>query len=171
MRIQIVVCAMNTPLFLADVLADHFSLFLDQGFQFGNLLILFIDRVFQAFNLLGHGRLRRRDAAALSNLEAQAGVEHVFTVAEVRAQAEHGIFIGTIEGAESHTVGIAIIAVTDSEVPLVIRVEVQWMKGCQGGGAGTDLVDAVIEIRNRTQMPLRGNRLRMTTSPRVTLGS
>lgn len=61
----------DIPLFLADVLTDHFSLFLDQGFQFGNLLILFIDRVFQAFNLLGHGRLRRRDAAALSNLEAQ----------------------------------------------------------------------------------------------------
>ena len=84
----------------------------------------------------------------MANLEAQAGVEHVFTVAEVRAQAEHGIFIGTIEGTESDAVGIAVITIADSEVPLVIRVEVQRMEGCQSGGAGTNLVDAVIKVGN-----------------------
>lgn len=68
-------------LFLADVL-------LDQCFQFSNLLILFIQRIFQAFNLLGHGRPRRRHTAALTDLKAQAGIEHVFPVAEVRTDAE-----------------------------------------------------------------------------------
>ncbi len=150
----------DTPLFLADVLTDHFSLFLDQSFQFGNLLILLIHRIFQAFNLLSHGRLRRRDAAAtLTNLEAQAGVKHIFPVAEIRTHTKHGIFIGTIEGTQSDTVGIAVIAVTNGEIPLVIRVEVQWMKRCQSSRTGTDLVDAVIEVRNTTIHMVNGFRV------------
>ena len=38
-------------------------------------------------------RPRRRHTAALTDLKAQAGIEHVFPVAEVRTDAEHRVFI------------------------------------------------------------------------------
>ena len=136
--------------------SDKVILLFDTAFQFFQGFLQFLDfPVLQGIVclelLVFRYQLGLADTGigvSFANLEADAGVEHIFPIAEVRAQAEHGIFIGTIEGAEGDTVGIAVIAITDSEVPFVIGIEVQRMERCQSRCTGSDFVYAVIQVGN-----------------------
>ena len=68
---------------------------------------------------------------ALSQLHANSGIHHVFTGTEGTAHAEHGIFIRAVECAYRYGMSIFVVAVTGCEIPLIIRVEIKGMKGCQ----------------------------------------
>ena len=82
--------------------------------------------------------------AALSDAEADTGIDHVFSAAKGSTGAEHNIFIRSIEGADSGGVGSPVIAISGSKVPFFIRIKVQWMEGGQSSGTGTDAVDPVV---------------------------
>ena len=144
-------------LFLAQCLLNHFALLSYKSFQFSNLFVLFFHLsilCFQEFilffNLLSHDRLGRRDtAAAAAEFEADAGVNHVFPAAEAATDAEHGIFVRAIVGTDSDCIGAGIVAVTSCEVPLVVRVKIERVEGCQSGCASTDAIDAAIQLVER----------------------
>ena len=82
--------------------------------------------------------------AALSDAEADTGIDHVFSAAKGSTGAEHNIFIRLIEGADSGGVGSPVIAISGSKVPFFIRIKVQWMEGGQSGCTGTDAVYPVV---------------------------
>ena len=68
---------------------------------------------------------------ALSQLHADSGIHHVFSSPEGASHAEHGVFIGTVECSYRYRMGVFVVAVAGCYIPLVIRVEVQRMEGCQ----------------------------------------
>ena len=87
-------------------------------------------------------------AAACADFQRYAGVNHVFPIAESTADAEHRIFIGTIEGTDSNSVFTTIVAITGCKVPLSVRVEIQRMQGRQSSCASADLINATIKVVN-----------------------
>ena len=68
---------------------------------------------------------------ALSQLHADSGIHHVFSSPEGASHAEHGVFIGTVECSYRYRMGVFVVAVAGCHIPLVIRVEVQRVEGCQ----------------------------------------
>ena len=68
---------------------------------------------------------------ALSQLHADSSIHHVFSSSEGASHAEHGVFIGAIECAYRYSMGVFIVTVAGCHIPLVIRVEVQRVEGCQ----------------------------------------
>lgn len=87
---------------------------------------------------------------ALADLEADAGIDHIFPAAEGTTDAEHRVFVGPIVSTDSYGTGIFIVAITGCEIPLVVRIEVQRMESCQGSGTGTDAVDAGTQLVDGT---------------------
>ena len=76
---------------------------------------------------------------AAIHTEGNTGVDHVVTVAESAAEAEHHAFIRPVEHAYSRCCFTAVVAYTGSELQLVVRVEVHRVKrrqscrrSCQG---------------------------------------
>ena len=80
----------------------------------------------------------------MTNLKGYAGVNHIVIVADSAADAEHGILVRTVEGADRHGVFTAVIAVACGKIPLVVGVEIERMKGCQGSCSCADFVNAAV---------------------------
>ncbi len=66
----------------------------------------------QVFDFLSHSYAGRGNAVALTKLNGYAGIDHVVAVADGSADAEHGVFIGTVEGADGYRVFPAVVTVT-----------------------------------------------------------
>ena len=125
---------------------------LDHGLEFLDLAVLLLELIV----LTGDGCAQLRDLlrgaradlgfALRAELEADACIDHVLAIAEIRAEAEHRVLIRAVERADSRTVGIAVVAVANSEVPLVIRVEIKRMQRRQSRRTSTDLVDFAVEV-------------------------
>ena len=130
-----------------EELLDHGLEFLDLAVLLLKLIVLAGDGCAQLRDLLRRARANL-GFALRAELEADACVDHVLAIAEIRAETEHRVLIRAVERADRRTVGIAVIAVANSEVPLVIRVEIKRMQRRQSRRTGTDFVDAVIQIRN-----------------------
>ena len=107
------------------------------------LLLLGNDADQSVFRVAGIG-------AALAELEADAGVEHVFPAAQAGSDGEENVVRRPIEGADRDGIGRFVITVAGCKVTLRAWIVVQRMEGCQGCCPGTDAVDARIEVADPT---------------------
>ena len=104
---------------------------------------------FQAVNFVSHGFLGRVGVArAFADSPGYAGIDHVFTAAIGRTDAEHGIVVGAIEGTDCNSAGTAVVTDTGCYFPTGIGIEIQGVESCQGGCTGTDAVDTIVESIN-----------------------
>lgn len=124
----------------------------DHGFEFPDFFVLLFELVvlagddfLQLFDFL-RGTKACRGFARPAEFEADAGINHVLTIAKVRCNAEHGVSVRAVECTDGCAVGIAVIAIAHGEVPFVFRIEVKRMKGSQGGSAGADFVNAASKL-------------------------
>ena len=87
---------------------------------------------------------------ALSELDGNARVHHIFTAAERSADAEHGVFIRAVVRTDSSCIGSFIIAVACGKVPFVIRIEIKRMESGKCSSPCADSVDTVAQFINST---------------------
>ena len=85
-------------------LSNEGTLTVDDGVQVGHILA-------QVLDFLGHGYAGRGNMVTLAELNADAGIDHVFPAAEGTADTEHGVFIGTVVSTDSGRIGATVIAV------------------------------------------------------------
>ena len=143
--VRLFLCGQGLHLFLECFdFRSHFSIIFSIlyifGLQFRDFPALVVnDRCHFRFGIL-------HILIALSKFHREAAVHHVAVIPHGPAQVEHGPFVGAIEEAYSSSGGIAVIAYAGCEVPLIIRIEVQRMKGSQSGGTGAHLVDAIAQF-------------------------
>ncbi len=131
----------STCFLSASISALHFSIIFSIlrifGFEFRDFPALVVnDRCHFRFGIF-------YILIALSKFHREAAVHHIAVIPHGPAQVEHGPFVGAIEESHSSSGGITVIAYAGCEIPLIIRIEVQRMKGSQQGSAGAYLINAV----------------------------
>ena len=150
--VRLLLCSQSLHLFFEcfdfcfhfSIVRFHFSFILCilhiPGLQLGNFPALLVnDRC--------HFRFRIFDILiALSKFQREPAIYHVTVIPHGPSQFKHGPFIGTIEKSHSSSGGIAVIVYAGSEVPFILRIIIQRMKGSQSGGTGAHLVDAIAQF-------------------------
>ena len=123
------------------VLGSEFFILLSESY------ILLGDFFLQAGNFLsGLEWIDLSDISFASYFEGGADGNHVVVVTYGRSQGEERVVIWMIESAEGEGLLVFVGTTGDGDVPLAVRIIVDWMEARQSGCTCADFVDAVIEV-------------------------